>query len=166
MEAATFLKEQKIFVKVNKSLSYHKVYGELEIGDYFPPNIYIFHNGYPSQSLLSTDGAFHGTNEVQLSLEISNYQKEEAGEYCIIVCTDPCNLFCGFSHCDDDDDSRSFHDLNMCQAILYTEMLHIYTAGKAIIYYCYEVCICTIFCITKLGQPISNPSSIRSVGHC
>ena len=151
VKASTLPKEENIFAKVNESLSYHKTYKELESDGYLPSDIYIFHNGSSSQSLLSTDRAFYGTNEVQLSLEISNYQQEEAGEYSIVVYADSNDILDDYYDCNKYDRLFS-RDLKIDDAILYTETLHIYTAGKAIIYNCYWVCTCTMVCIINMAN--------------
>ena len=135
LKAATLPNEQKIVAKVTESLLYYKAYERLEsskfpfVGPKIP--VHVFYNGYSNQSLLSSDGVFYGTEEFQLSLKISNYQKEEAGEYRRVVYTDSGVISLHFNDC-----NYYYvlvqYDLRIPNIILFTETLHIYTAGETV----------------------------------
>ena len=131
VKAATLPNEQNIFAKVNASLSYYKAYEKLESSNFQFDGPYIFHNGYSNQSLLSSDETFYGTNEFQLSLKISNYQGEQAGEYSVVVYTNSRYALDTFDDCYDYD-SFAAEYLRVRNVIWYTEVLHIYTAGETI----------------------------------
>ena len=129
VKAATLPNEQKIVAKVNESLSYYKAYEKLENSNFRFAGPYIFHNGYPNQSLLSSDGTFNGTNKFQLSLNILNYQREEAGDYSMVVYAHSRFALYNFDDCKNYGSSVQ-HVLRVRVAIWYIEALHIYTAGK------------------------------------
>ena len=81
--AATFSQENKILAKINGSLLYSRKLKET--GSFIFYSVYIYQNGYLNQSLLSSKGSFHGTNERDLFVNISTYEGDEAGDYFVIV---------------------------------------------------------------------------------
>ena len=89
------------------------------------PDLYfgtvIYQNGYLNQSLLSSTGAFYGTNELHLLVNISTYQADEAGEYFVIGYVSGCPL-----------DLYYFvrYHLNIFEIIWHAASLQILTAGK------------------------------------
>ena len=87
----TFSQEKKILAKINESLLYNENFKQTE--SYICYSTYIYVNGYSNQSLLSSVGSFHGTNELRLFVNISTYEGDEAGDYFVIVYADTFDQF-------------------------------------------------------------------------
>ena len=89
--AATFSQENNILAKINRSLLYNRKLKAT--ADFILYSVYIYQNGYLNQSLLSSKGSFHGTNELRLFVNISTYEGDEAGDYFVIVYADTFNQY-------------------------------------------------------------------------
>ena len=82
INAATISQEDEIVAKINESLLYNKSDSKMQTD--LNLQTFIYQNGHPNQSLLSSNGIFYGTNGFQLVVTTPSYQEHEAGEYFVI----------------------------------------------------------------------------------
>ena len=126
VNSAPFSQEQNILARINETLLYNQSYGKVESGNYL--GTFIYQNGYLNQSLLSSNGAFYGTDEFRLLVNISTYQEDEAGEYFVIVYS---NIFAlnNIEFCPPYLEFLIFY-LPISEIIWHLKALQIQTAGK------------------------------------
>ena len=124
VNAAIISQEHKLFAKINESLLYKRNYAKTESN--YSYSTYIYHDSYLNQSLLTSNGSFHGTNELRLLVNISTHEGNEAGDYFVIVYADTLNQAFG---CLAQSRFVSFNIL-VQPTIWYVQTLQIFTTGK------------------------------------
>ena len=127
VNAPTISQESKIVAKINESLLYNRSYGKMEVDLYFGIAWYIYQNGYLNQSLLSSNGAFYGTNNFHLFINIETYQEDEAGEYFV---TGYIAVFTFYFFCPSKYFSFLVSHLSIVNTIWHVETLQIQTSGE------------------------------------
>ena len=128
--AATISQGHNTVASINESFIYNISYEKMETYIYF--FAYIYQNGYLNQLLFLFNEIISGMDEFHISVNISTYQEDEAGEYFVIVYVLPLSLV-------DDTECGAYiaflsFNFSVVLPVGLVEILQIHTAGNILLY--------------------------------